>query len=226
MLEEKEVLSKMVSLGYSHTATSKNKLKGDTLMFVKPIKELNSHINADIELQAERMELSFCMLKLFIQLHSGKFAWNHPRFKNYEESIIMYAAKCLDFDPLEIIQGLRKVEVVAYTQEVNAPKKELKERRKELWEKVKEVCKKREYTEQLARAFMDYWCQKNEKGTKFLFEITKAKTGVFDVGGRLSTWKKRDEEYNSTKKSFSQERIERQNKQTVAKSHVPKKDMF
>ena len=49
-----------------------------------------------------------------------------------------------------------------------------------------------EYAPSLIAAFTDYWRQKNPNGKKELWEMQK----VFDMGRRLSTWKRNDDAWS------------------------------
>lgn len=50
------------------------------------------------------------------------------------------------------------------------------------------------YGQSMIRDFFDYWTEHNEGGKKMRFEIAKTRGGVFNIGGRLATWKKKAEQ--------------------------------
>lgn len=61
---------------------------------------------------------------------------------------------------------------------------------------------KQTYSIELLKAFFDYWTEPNHAKTKMRFELEK----TFDVERRLTTWKKRDNNF-SNKQQIKQDRL-------------------
>ena len=61
---------------------------------------------------------------------------------------------------------------------------------------------KQTYSIELLKAFFDYWTEPNHTKTKMRFELEK----TFDVERRLTTWKKRDNNF-SNKQQIKQDRL-------------------
>ena len=53
------------------------------------------------------------------------------------------------------------------------------------------------YGKKMMREFYDYWTAINPNGRKMLFEKQRTK-GVFQVSGRLRTWKKNSKQWKKT----------------------------
>lgn len=68
----------------------------------------------------------------------------------------------------------------------------LEERKKQFGKDLVPYIEK--YGKEMIRDFFDYWTEHNEGGKKMRWEIAKAKSGVFNISGRLATWKKKQDE--------------------------------
>lgn len=77
---------------------------------------------------------------------------------------------------------------------------ELEERKKEFYEKVGRLYMNT-YSKQMLLEFCDYWTEHNDGGKKMRHEMEK----VFNLGRRLSTWKRNTLKFNNDKQPITNE---------------------
>ncbi|MCK5137819.1 MAG: hypothetical protein KAR19_18685 [Bacteroidales bacterium] len=75
----------------------------------------------------------------------------------------------------------------------------LEERKQEFRAKIFSSDFIAKYSDDMLRAFFEYWSEHNEGGRKMKWELTQA----FDINRRLSTWKKNEPRFNSSYKKSS-----------------------
>lgn len=74
-------------------------------------------------------------------------------------------------------------------------KKSIEERKKEFAEELREFLEK--YGKDMLNDFYKYWTEHNNKGRKMRFEMSKNQP--FNIGRRLVTWKRKQDEGNKNK---------------------------
>jgi len=206
----------MKERGYSHVADSGS---GDSRYYLKMIdaegKEFAVHLA--VNLNTFRAFISFTQFTNLLTLVSTEFIVNDNRdFELRENGIIVYASKCIDVDVKDVLDKWKN----SSTQEVKAPKKTIEERKKEFWLKVRDIAKPKGYSKEMAKAFYDYWSEKNESGRKMRFELQD----VFDISRRLKTWDMNDKNRIASKKNFVEQKIEKQNEDKKAVSVNKKRE--
>lgn len=213
----------MKQRGYTPTALMDG-AKGRTIYYQKKVEQLKSVIHAKVELWACQMELTFKELQLVVHLSTGKFDFHTDKFEFYENIIYVYAAKCVDVDVIELLSDWM-TETLGKAG-VKDKKKPLEERRAEFWDKIREYGKEMQYTKEMCVAFYEHWGQANEGGVKMHFE----KQTTWDLKGRMRTWKRKDDDYNtrftSTKKNWVDKKVDDQNDTKKAKQVVDKSTLF
>lgn len=224
MITKEQGIKTMRDRGYedvSHTQT------GDTITTINFVKYLNDEIriHANLELKSESVTLSFVEMKHLCELKCGRFAYDHKDFEKFEQIIMAYAAKCLDIDVFQVL-ALLPLKNDTVNDTVKKEKKDVKTRKREFWDEVVNIGKKRNYPKDSCKKFYDYWTMMNTGGVKMQFEITKAKKGVFDIGGRLVTWMKNDNDWASEKKTFVDKKVDTQNKEKEISQVINKEDVF
>ena len=223
MITKEQAMTAMKERGYedvSHTQT------GDTITTINFVKYLNDEIrvHANVELKSESVTLSFVEMKHLCELKCGRFAYDHRDLDKFEQIIMAYAAKCLDIDVFQVLALLPLK--TGSVEEPKTKKKDVKERKREFWDEIVKIGKKRNYPKDSCKKFYEYWTMMNSGGVKMQFEITKAKKGVFDIGGRLVTWMKNDNEWAFEKKTFVDKKVDTQNKEKEISQVINKEDVF
>lgn len=223
MITKEQAITSMRQRGYedvSHTQTA------DVVTSINFVKYLNDEIriHANVSLKGEDVTLSFVEMKHLCELKCGRFAFDHRDFEKFEQVLMAYAAKCLDIDVFQVLALLPLKTGPA--EEAKPKKKDVKERKREFWDEIVAIGKKRNYPKDGCKKFYDYWTQMNTGGVKMQFEITKAKKGVFDIGGRLATWMKNDKDWTFEKKTIVDKKVDTQNKEKEISQVINKEDVF
>ena len=102
-------------------------------------------------------------------------------------------------------KGQTKDKQRATNEEREERKKEIRERKQDFRALVSE--NKGNYSQAMLKAFFEYWTEHGPKDKKMRFE----KQTSFDVKRRLSTWYKREKEFNGSeeKREYTKEQIEK-----------------
>jgi len=232
---EKEIaILKMKERGYESTSINMSGEEITSVNFIKRISAILA-IHAKVKLKSETVSLYFVELKYFCKLSAEDFDLHHKDFEKYEQIICMYAAKCLDIDIFGILDSLKPKpnknleavkEFLKIDQSPKSQKKDIKERKREFWDEIVKIGKDRKYPKEECKLFYIYWTQMNPGGIKLNFEITKAKKGVFDIGGRLATWMKNNKEWTTAIKNVIEKKAEKQNKEIKNTKTIDKTDLF
>lgn len=217
-----EIMGKRDYTNTSHIQTR------DEITAVNFVKKLSDDITiyAKVELKSQTVVLSFSELKYLCELQCGHFDINHPEFAKFESTMLIYAAKCMDVDVFQVLALLPLKNESSKGGATKNMKKDIKTRKREFWDEIVSIGKTKGYPKDSCLKFYEYWTQMNTGGVKMLFEITKAKKGVFDVARRLVTWMKNDKEWEFQKKSFVDKKIEKQNEETHVSKTINKEDVF
>lgn len=196
-------------------------------------------MSAQVDLIKESVEMSGGILKMLCEIKTLSFDLHHKRFEEFEKMLYFYAKVCSYIDTFtedeRFIRRYTEVALDEYPVTISdtvsdtvkkIEKKDIKTRKREFWDGIVEIGKKRNYPKNSCKEFYDHWIQMNPGGVKLQFEITKAKKGVFDIGGRMATWMKNDKEWASGKKDFVEKKAEIQNKEIATTKTINKKDLF
>lgn len=200
-LNKEETIQLMIDRGYSGTAHNGN---DNVFWFMKPVKN-NICLHAEVKVEKQSVRLD-CPgnLKLGFNLTSGEFSLTHEKFLEFEEQLYKYAYACIKDKPEE-----------------EAPKKTLQERKDEFWNQIKKYVSSnpelpKKYPKAMCQAFHDYWTETNDNGRV----MRKEKQTTFSISGRLATWLKIESEKFSRKKSFADQKAEKQEKEVKKQKEV------
>ncbi len=215
-LTQKAAEELMHERGYSVTSLMQTGGITTGINFVKNINGINLH--AKVVLNRESIDLSCVDLQYLCCLNINSVSFYHKDLAHFEQVILMYAAKCQDIDVFETLKALQPA--------AKEPVKTIEQRKIDLQKLVKEIAKKRGYPIEECKKFHQYWTQINPGGKKMQFEITKAKKGVFDVGGRLATWFKNNSEWEDAKKTVVEKKTVEQDNKIKETKIVDHKKLF
>lgn len=206
----------MKKRGYTRVATSGDNKR---VFFNKilPKEYDGAGINAEVKLISKEIEIKFADLKLAFILSSYHFDFYTDKWKQFEETLMMYINACVHANE-------RYVPSPTTPEKKETEKNILQDRKKEFWNKVKEIGKEKGYSKEACEAFYKHWTAMNDNGNKMLFEITKSsKKSVWSTAGRLATWMKNEKDWAKPKTT----KIEIQNKELVKKKEILEtKDVF
>lgn len=226
-LSEQKARDVMKKRGYNEVSVN---MSGDVVTTINFVKHFGGIIlHASAHLKNKSVSLYFVDLKYLCELSAKNFAFDHKDFEKYEQIITMYAAKCMDIDVFQILDDLKGTITSIDeppTPTVDEPKKDIKERKRNFWDVIAQYGKEKGYSKEMCLAFYNYWTEMNENGKKLRFEIEKTRSGVFDIKGRLRTWKSNEVKFNSRFKDRDDKRAEKQDKETKATKTINKNELF
>jgi len=114
-------------------------------------------------------------------------------------------------DTVSEIESIKFVSVENEFSSTSKNKKSIEERKQEFKDSIDPYREK--YESEMLNEFWRYWTEKNKNGIKMRFEMQK----VFDVGRRLATWfKNQNNNFNGTQKSPSGSQARQQRVDEVA----------
>jgi hypothetical protein len=207
-MNKEEAIELMKERGYTSTAHNGD---GSVIWFMKPTKN-NICLHAEVRLSNTSVQLDAPgNLKLGFNLLSGHFDINHKEFEKYEEQLYRYALACSKDKPEE-----------------SAPKTTTEERANEFWKQIVKYVSSnpelpKKYPRGLCTDFHRYWTETSENGKV----MRKEKQSTFSISGRLATWLKIEQEKIKGRKSFQDQKAEKQNKDVSEKKKIiDKKEMF
>lgn len=215
-LIREDIIKKMRDRGYEEVSVIQSGGEVASINFVKRLSQPNLGIHANVQLKRESVTLSFVELAYFCQLSMPDISFDHPDFAKYEQILSTYAAKCLDIQPIEILNNWKETGV----------KKTLETRLDEFKKKVITIGKEKGYTPDVCKAFFNYWSETNDDGRKMRWEIAKSKGGVFNIERRLITWLGKDKEFNAKFADRDEKKAQKQNEEIKTIKKVDTKKLF
>lgn len=224
-LTEKLADETMLARGYNRTASTESKGKKTSYHYVKSNETLGQALHAQVIVESEQIMLHFLELKLACYLSTHSFDFWHKDFERFEQCMFTYAALCTEKNVFDILDEWL-VQIHQAERKTETPKKSIEERKREFWDGIAAYGKEKQYTKQMCLDFYNYWIQMNDGGKKLRFEIEKSRKGVFDVKGRLRTWKSNEEKFNNNFQTNAEQRASKQNDEQRKVTQVNKKELF
>jgi len=203
-----------------------------------------------VNLVKATIDLSFITMKRACQLIIPSLAYDHKLFEEFEQILLIYAAKCSDVSPFTILDSwlssvpkreeahvddlwpddaaieaeFNKIVQEAITAPPVAPepeqpkstKKTIKERKRAFWDALAPIAKQRGWDKPKTVKFYEYWTEENKSGTKFRRE----NENFFDINKRMATFDRIDNERMGNRKSFADQKAEKQTAELKKASKV------
>jgi hypothetical protein len=233
-ITKEQAIEVMKQRGYVMTSEAGN---ASWIGFSKDMNGIWMSANVYLEKEMIDIQCGAGTLKMMCQLSVGKFAFDHPRFDEFEKWGYFYGKVCSEInDVVEQMDYIpQRVAMAAYAMKSEGPvvapepekKKETLEDRVAKFKKaVIAKGKEKGFDPDMCKKFFIYWSEVSDGGKKMRWEIAKTKSGTFNIGGRLVTWRGKDQEYNAKFKDRDEKKAEKQNKELEVKSTVKTKTLF